>query len=296
MRKINNLNVLDCTFRDGGYYNNWDFKDQLVSKYIKNINQSNIDIVEIGFRFLKEKKFGKFSTSKESLINSLKIKKEKLISVMVNGSDLKINGNFRKIINNNFTPKKNSKISIVRVASHLKDLKSIIPQVKYLKNLGYFLALNLMQIDRIKKNELINVLKDLKKTKSIDVFYFADSFGNLNQKQVKQICSVVKKYWDKDFGFHAHDNCGLAYKNSITAINEGANWIDCTIQGMGRGAGNLKTEQILNFIKDKRIKKKDSSIKPITELANNEFKKLKNKYNWGKSIYYNLSAKKKSSS
>ena len=82
---------------------------------------------------------------------------------MVNGSDLKINGNFRKIINNNFTPKKNSKISIIRVASHLKDLKSIIPQVKYLKNLGYFLALNLMQIDRIKKNELINVLKDLKK-------------------------------------------------------------------------------------------------------------------------------------
>ena len=78
MRKINNLNVLDCTFRDGGYYNNWDFKDQLVSKYIKNINQSNIDIVEIGFRFLKEKKFGKFSTSKESLINSLKIKKKNL--------------------------------------------------------------------------------------------------------------------------------------------------------------------------------------------------------------------------
>ena len=58
MRKINNLNVLDCTFRDGGYYNNWDFKDQLVSKYIKNINQSNIDIVEIGFRFLKEKNLG----------------------------------------------------------------------------------------------------------------------------------------------------------------------------------------------------------------------------------------------
>ena len=66
------------------------------------------------------------------------------------------------------------------------DIDKIIPKLKYLKKLGYDIAVNLMQIDRIKKSELINVLKDLKKTKSIDVFYFADSFGNLNQKQVNQ--------------------------------------------------------------------------------------------------------------
>lgn len=293
MRKQNNLNILDCTFRDGGYYNNWDFKRQLVNKYVKNINQSNIDIVEIGFRFLKEKKFGKFSTSKDSLIKKLKINKDKLISVMVNGADLKTNGNYKKTIDKSFIPKKNSRVSIVRVASHLKDLKSIFPQIKYLKSLGYFIALNLMQIDRIKTNELKNVLKDLKKIKSIDVFYFADSFGNLNQRQVKKICRIIKKNWDHDFGFHAHDNCGLAYKNSITAINEGANWIDCTIQGMGRGAGNLKTEQILNYVQKKKIKSKNIKIKPIVNLANNEFKKLKKKYKWGKSIYYFLSAKKK---
>lgn len=291
MQRQNNLNILDCTFRDGGYYNNWDFRNQLVNKYVRNINQSNIDIVEIGFRFLKEDKFGKFSTSKERLINKLKFKKKISISVMVNGADLKTSDNYKKIINKNFVKKRNSKISIIRIASHLKDLKNIIPQIKYLKSLGYFLALNLMQIDKIKDKELIRALKDLKNTKSVDVFYFADSFGNLNQKQVKKICSLIKKNWKKDFGFHAHDNCGLAFKNSLTAIKEGASWIDCTIQGMGRGAGNLKTEQFLNYIKNKE-KFKKINITPINDLANNEFKKLKKKYNWGKSVYYNLSAKK----
>ena len=76
------------------------------------------------------------------------------------------------------------------------------------------------------------------------MFFILLIFLESNQKQVKQICSVVKKYWDKDFVF-IHDNCGLAYKFH-NCINEGANWIDCTIQGMGR-VGNLKTEQILNL-------------------------------------------------
>ena len=165
MQRQNNLNILDCTFRDGGYYNNWDFRNQLVNKYVRNINQSNIDIVEIGFRFLKEDKFGKFSTSKERLINKLKFKKKISISVMVNGADLKTSDNYKKIINKNFVKKRNSKISIIRIASHLKDLKNIIPQIKYLKSLGYFLALNLMQIDKIKDKELIRVLKDLKNTR-----------------------------------------------------------------------------------------------------------------------------------
>ena len=105
MQRQNNLNILDCTFRDGGYYNNWDFRNQLVNKYVRNINQSNIDIVEIGFRFLKEDKFGKFSTSKERLINKLKFKKKISISVMVNGADLKTSDNYKKIINKNFVKK-----------------------------------------------------------------------------------------------------------------------------------------------------------------------------------------------
>ena len=75
MKIKNNIKILDCTFRDGGYYNNWDFSDSLVKKYVKSINNSNVDIVEVGFRFLTKNNFGKFSITNENLIKKLKFKK-----------------------------------------------------------------------------------------------------------------------------------------------------------------------------------------------------------------------------
>ena len=169
---------------------------------------------------------------------------------MLNSLTKKIIKKIKKL----FVEKSKSKISLIRLATHLKDIKKIIPQIKYLKHLGYKIALNLMQIDKIKKSELISVLELLTKCNSVDVFYFADSFGNLNNKKVKDICLIIKKNWNKEFGFHAHDNCGLALKNSMCAIDNGAKWIDSTIMGMGRGAGNVSTEDLLKEIKKEKKK------------------------------------------
>ena len=289
MKKKINLKILDCTLRDGGYYNNWSFSKNLIKDYIKNINRSNIDIVEVGFRFLKKNKFGPFANLKENLINSLLFKKNLKLGVMINSSDFDENLDYKKQINNFFLKKKNTKISLIRIATHLKDIKRIIPRIIYLKKLGYEIAINLMQIDKIKNNDLIQVLKLLKKTNSVNVFYFADSFGNLNPQNVQSICKVIKKNWNKDFGFHAHDNCGLALQNCISAINNGAKWIDSTIQGMGRGAGNVTTEDLICYITEKY----ETNYKPksIYFLAETIFKKLKVKFGWGRSIYYHLSAK-----
>ena len=117
-----------------------------------------------------------------------------------------------------------------------------------------------------------------------------NSFGNLNPKNIRDICKTVRKYWNKDFGFHAHDNCGLALQNCMSAINNGAKLIDSTIQGMGRGAGNVTTEDLICNISEKKESKYNPN--PIYFLAENIFKELKNKFGWGKSIYYRLSAKK----
>lgn len=290
MKIKNNLKILDCTLRDGGYYNNWDFSDKLVGKYVDGINKSNIDIVEVGFRFLKKDNLGKFSLTKESLLNKLKFKKDLSLAVMINGSDFLSKENYKNLIKKHFLKKKFSKISLIRIATHLRDIKKIIPHIKLLKNYGYNIALNLMQIDKVTNKDLKNLLRMLKKDNSVDVFYFADSFGNLSPKSVKKICNVIQSNWNKSFGFHAHDNCGLAFKNCLAAISQGAEWIDSTIQGMGRGAGNLKTEEILKYLKKKQIN--NYNTLPIVKIANTDFNKLKQKYNWGKSLYYYLSAKK----
>ena len=285
-----NLSLLDCTLRDGGYYNNWEFQNNLLHSYISKLKKSNIDVIEIGFRFFNNNSCGKFGKTSENLIKKIKFNQNQSLAVMINSADLVNERNFKNKINNIFVYKKKSKISLVRFATHLKDIKKIIPQIKYVKNLGYKIAVNLMQIDKISKTELEITLKLLTKSRSVDVFYFADSFGNLNTKKVKEICQTIKNNWNQEFGFHAHDNCGLALKNSLCAINNGAKWIDSTIMGMGRGAGNVSTEDLLKELKKKNYKK--YNLKPIVELAKTYFRPLKLKYKWGKSEYYFLSAKK----
>ena len=68
MKKAN-LKILDCTLRDGGYYNDWRFSKDTVQHYIKAINESKIDILEIGFRFLKKNNLGIFANSLDNNIN-----------------------------------------------------------------------------------------------------------------------------------------------------------------------------------------------------------------------------------
>lgn len=290
MKKKISLKILDCTLRDGGYYTNWNFSKKIISEYISNINRSNIDVVEVGFRFLNKNNHGVFANSNENLIKSLPIKKNLKIGVMINSSDFNNELNCKNQINKFFLNKSKTKISLIRLATHAKDIEKIIPRIIYLKKLGYEIAVNLMQIDKIKEKSLIKILKLLKRTKSVDVFYFADSFGNLNPLKVQSICKIIKKNWYKNFGFHAHDNCGLSLQNCIAAIKNGAKWIDSTIQGMGRGAGNVSTEELISFVTENYITKYDP--KPIYYLAEEVFKSLKIKYGWGKSIYYYLSAKK----
>ncbi len=143
-----------------------------------------------------------------------------------------------------------------------------------------------MQINGVSNKELSKCLKDLKLSRSVDVFYFADSFGNLNPLDVKKICKTIKKNWDKEIGIHSHDNCGLALKNSIQAYKCGVTWIDGTIQGMGRGAGNAKTESLLKY-----FSKFNYHPSSINNVSKNYFYNLKKKYKWGKSKYYKIAAK-----
>ena len=92
---MNSIKILDCTLRDGGYYNDWRFSKSLVSEYIKAVNNSNIDIVEIGFRFLKKNNYGFFANTEENLINNIKFRKNLKVAVMLNSADLSFNSDYK---------------------------------------------------------------------------------------------------------------------------------------------------------------------------------------------------------
>ena len=142
-----------------------------------------------------------------------------------------------------------------------------------------------MQINTVSSIQLKKALSVLSASNCVDVFYFADSFGNLNPKDVVKITNQIKKTWSSPIGFHSHDNCKLALKNVIAATKNGVTWFDGTIQGMGRGAGNVKTEEILS----KYVHKNEA--KKIKNISNKFFFDLKKKYNWGPSKFYSYAAK-----
>ena len=287
----NKIHVLDCTLRDGGYYNQWKFEDKVVQEYINSIQDSKIQIIEIGFRFLSQSNlYGELAYSKETFLKNLNLPSNIQYAVMINASDFD-DLNYKNEIKRLFGKYKSNYISIVRIAIKQNELDKALKISKILFDYGYDVFLNLMQINLIKKNNLIKILKKISKKNSIiKCFYFADSFGSLKPNQTKNYCRIISKYWKNDFGIHTHDNLGLALKNTITAIKNGATYVDSTILGMGRGAGNVATEDVLNLL----IKKYHLNflIKKILKLKNKYFLKLKNKYNWGKSIYYKLAAMK----
>jgi 4-hydroxy 2-oxovalerate aldolase len=289
MKKIK---ILDCTLRDGGYYNNWNFQNKVVKEYIDKINKSNIDVVEIGFRFLEKKiQLGPFAFATDQLIKNLRINKKIDVAIMVNASDL-INPNltFDEILKKILNKKKFSPVRYIRIAAHFHEIESIIKALKIIKKLGYEIILNIMQSAYKKENIFKKTIEKVKKSKSVKLLYFADSLGSMTPDETIRICKIFKKYWKKDFGFHSHDNCGDALSNCLAAKSHGANWLDCTIQGMGRGAGNVKTEILLTEINE--LNKNRYNLKPIYELAEGTFKNLKKKFKWGSSLYYYIAAKK----
>tara|TARA_B100000886_G_scaffold340142_1_gene308108 strand:- start:494 stop:2092 length:1599 start_codon:yes stop_codon:yes gene_type:complete len=285
MKKIN---VLDCTLRDGGYYNNWDFSSELIQDYINAISNSGIKYLELGFRSFSNKSFkGSNWYTTDSFINSLKIPKNIKLAVMLNASQItsnNISGSVKKL----FLKKKKSKVIMVRIAAHFHEFEKSLQISKILQTMGYLTAINLMQISEISEEDLLKVSKKLNDYNP-DIFYFADSLGSLEPNDVKKIIKNLSRYWNGELGIHAHDNLSKAILNTKEAIKHGVKWADSTITGMGRGAGNVQTEYFLVELQnDHSIKFK---ILPILNLIDKHFKKLKYKYNWGTNTYYYLAGK-----
>ena len=289
-----NLIHLDCTLRDGGYYNNWDFEENLINDYLKAISYTSINFVEIGFRSIVNNGFkGALAFSTDDYINSLKIPRKIEIAVMINGSELLQESNYIKILEKLFpNNSKKSPVKLVRIACHLEEINVALESSKWLVNNGFKVGINLMQISEISKELLISIANKINDY-PIDVFYFADSLGNINPEKVKHILNIIKIYSSKPIGIHAHDNLGLALSNTISGIKNGAEWIDSTITGMGRGPGNCKTEELLIELEHQNSKISNLNISHTLNIINKYFLQLKEKYKWGTNPYYYLSGKYK---
>ena len=286
---IKKIKILDCTLRDGGYYNKWDFTDTLVHKYLHAVNGANIDIIELGFRnFPQNNFFGAFAYTTDNYIDTLNIDKGITVGVMINASsilnsELSVDG----AINSLFKAKEESRVDLVRIATHFDCIKQCKKIAEALKKLGYIVGLNLMQPHAVANQELSEAAELIQSWGMVDVLYFADSLGGMNDSDVVRIISALELGWSGDIGFHAHNNKGLAVSNILTAIEYGVIWVDSTILGMGRGAGNAQTESLLLKLERYQL---GYHANALFDLVLSEFIPLQNHYHWGESLLYGLAA------
>ncbi len=282
--KKNKINILDCTLRDGGYYNNWNFKKELINEYLKVMDILEIDYVEIGFRFIdKIRTKGPTAYSDENFLRSLKIPKKLKIGIMINAADFVNKNEIIGFAKKYFKPKKKSIISLIRIACHYHEVERILPLINWLKRSGYKVGVNIMQIPELSSKQIKKTVSIIKKTKA-DILYFADSLGSLNQFETKKIIKTIKSNWKGSIGIHAHDNMGKALDNSLEAIKNSVNWVDCTVTGMGRGPGNTQTEYLI--LELNKNNKKNKNLVPLLNLIKDHLEPLKEKYKWGSNPFY----------
>jgi 4-hydroxy 2-oxovalerate aldolase len=282
------ITLIDCTLRDGGYYNNWDFSLDLINQYLLAMRKNNIDYVEMGFRSLNNVGFrGACAYTTDSFLLSLKIPDGLNIGVMVNASELlkHPSGPF-SAINSLFTNSSESPVSLVRVACHIHEFADTLPICEKLKGMGYVVGINLMQVTDRSYDELEEIGRKAMGY-PLDVLYFADSLGSLQPEEVNAIIRALRLHWTGALGIHAHDNMGRAVQNTLCAINEGALWVDCTVSGMGRGPGNAQTEYILIELSKKF--KRSTDLVSLLDLVSKYFEPMRSKFKWGMNPYYYLS-------
>ena len=282
--------LLDCTLRDGGYYNNWDFSNELIEEYLEVMRILKVDVVELGNRFLTRNGYkGAVAYCSDEFLDDISFANSYNLSVMINGQDLCNDLGWLKALEYLF-PRRccDSKVDIVRIASHHRDILNLIPALEWLANKGYRVIINLMQISNYSDADLRDVSKNLSNSPA-EVLYFADSLGSLDNQSITNIIEQLRCNWSKNIGIHTHDNMGLALSNTLHAHSHGVTWLDSTVTGMGRGPGNARTEELI--IEINTATQQFFNLVPLMSLINNYFFPLKQKYSWGTNPYFYLAGK-----
>ena len=276
--------VVDCTIRDGGLVNNFYFDDEFVRNlYTANV-AAGVEYMEFGYKASKEifdvKEFGKWKFCDEQDIRDI---------VGDNNTDLKISvmadvgrTDYKKDI----IPKTDSVIDMIRIATYINTIPAAIEMIHYCAEMGYETTINIMAVSTAAESEL-DLALDLLAQSEVGTIYLVDSYGSLYPEQIRRLADkylkVAEKY-GKKVGIHAHNNQQLAFANTIEACTVGVSYLDATMSGMGRGAGNCNMELLLGFLRNPKY-----SLNPVLKFLQNQMLPLKKTgLVWGCDVQYML--------
>lgn len=273
------IKVLDCTIRDGGLINKHLFNHEFVRNTYKALSAAGVDYMEIGYKnspkLFSESEFGPWKFCKEEDI-------KKVVDGIESDTKISVMADVGRVDMDNIHLASESPIDMIRVATYVKDIDKAIAMANEFSGKGYETTINIMAISRDQGVELEEALHQIEEESHVDVVYIVDSFGSMYQENiehfVKQFKAILKT---RELGFHGHNNQQLAFSNTIEAIIHDANYLDATIFGIGRAAGNCTLELLMGFLKNPKF-----DLRPILEVISKDYIPLRDKIEWGYIIPY----------
>jgi 4-hydroxy 2-oxovalerate aldolase len=277
------IKLLDCTIRDGGLVNNSQFSDEFVRAVYQALMEAGVDYMEIGYKgdrkIYSPTEYGCWKHCQEEDIRRI---------VGENKIDMKLSAMAdaeRTNYHEDFLPKEKSVLDMIRVATYIHQIPTALDMIKAAHDKGYETTLNLMSVSVVHEHELDEALEILSKTE-VDVLYIVDSFGALYSEEIQDLTRKFMTFAEasgKKVGIHTHNNQQLAYANTIEALILGASFLDATMGGLGRGAGNCPTELLLGFLKNPKFR-----LRPVLQCLRDYVVPLRQRVTWGYDVPYML--------
>ena len=269
--------ILDCTIRDGGLVNNWDFSVEFVQDMYRGLNAAGVEYMEIGYKnsakLLKSDNAGPWRFLNEDFLREvIPTKNDTKLSALVD---------IGRVDENDILPREQSQLDLIRVASYIKDVDKGLQLVQKFHDMGYETTLNIMALSHVMENEL-NEAFELINRSPVDVVYVVDSYGSMNHKDIDYMVNKFQRLLpEKKLGLHMHNNMQLAFSNTVIGAEKGVEFLDTSVFGMGRAAGNCTTELLVSYLKNPRY-----DVRPVLDLIERHMVAMREKVEWGYIIPY----------
>lgn len=283
---MQNTKLLDCTLRDGGYVNNWEFGEGVISHIVEKVLLSGMEIVECGY--LSQKNAGANDTARFNSIDDVRraympIKSEKQqYAVMINFGEYPAD----------CLPDAPIDSPILRVAFHKKDIDKVFLYFEKLQAKGYKYFIQPMGALNYTDEEYVQLIHRTNALRA-EAFYIVDSFGVMEMKDFRRLLFLADNNLDANIllGYHAHNNLQQAYSNAKYMVEQNLEHdliIDASIFGMGRGAGNLNAELFAKYLNQNYGR--SYNIEPLLEVFDEYLKPIFIHSFWGYSLPFYLSS------
>lgn len=283
MKSSSNIVLLDCTLRDGGYNNDWEFGKNTITSVFERIVSSEIDFLEVGFLdqtrcFDPNRTIAPDTDSMGHIYGKLDRKHTRLVGMI----------DFGKCDLSNIRPQSESCLDGIRVIFKKHLRVGAMAFCNELKKKGYLVFAQLVSITSYSDEELLDLVRLVNDVKPFAVS-IVDTYGLLHKSGLFHYYEMLDEHLDSTIaiGYHSHNNFQLGYANSIELINrhrgsERTLLCDGSLFGMGKGAGNAPIELLATFVNDTFGHRYD--IGQLLEAIDSCISPLYSKYHWGYSL------------